>query len=92
MDIISLHDFKAKTLIGIHPWKRIVPHTIQLDLETALPTGRTSQSGKIEDALGYALIIQRINQILAEFQSPWIKVSVAKLGFIRGVKKLRGLY
>lgn len=108
MDIIFLHDFKAKTLIGIYPWERVVPQTIQLDLEIALPTSRACQSDKIEDALDYALIIERINEILAnkhfsllealaehiaqtilsEFQSPWVKVSVAKLGIIRGVKKL----
>ncbi|MEQ1816812.1 MAG: dihydroneopterin aldolase [Nitrosomonas sp.] len=108
MDIIFLHDFKAKTLIGIYPWERIVPQTIQLDLEIALPTSRACQSDKIEDALDYALIIERINEILAnrhfsllealaehiaqtilsEFQSPWVKISVAKLGIIRGVKKL----
>lgn len=108
MDIIFLHDFKAKTLIGIYPWERIVPQTIQLDLEIALPTRRACQSDKIEDALDYALIIERINEILAnrhfsllealaehiaqtiltEFHSPWVKVSVAKLGIIRGVKKL----
>lgn len=108
MDIIFLHDFKAKTLIGIYPWERIVPQTIQLNLEIALPTSRACQSDKIEDALDYALIIERINEILAnrhfsllealaehiaqtiltEFQSPWVKVSVAKLGIIRGVKKL----
>lgn len=108
MDIIFLHDFKAKTLIGIYPWERIVPQMIQLDLEIALPTSRACQSDKIEDALDYALIIKRINEILAnkhfsllealaehiaqtiltEFQSPWVKVSVAKLGIIRGVKKL----
>ncbi len=108
MDIIFLHDFKAKTLIGIYPWERVVPQTIQLDLEIALPTSRACQSDNIEDALDYALIIERINEILAnrhfsllealaehiaqtiltEFQSPWVKVSVAKLGIIRGVKKL----
>ena len=108
MDIIFLHDFKAKTLIGIYPWERIVPQTIQLDLEIALSTSRACQSDKIEDALDYALIIERINEILAnrhfsllealaehiaqtilsEFQSPWVKISVAKLGIIRGVKKL----
>jgi dihydroneopterin aldolase len=108
MDIIFLHDFKAKTLIGIYPWERKVPQTIQLDLEIALPTSRACQTDNIEDALDYALIIGRINEILAnkqfsllealaehiaqtiliEFHSPWIKVSVAKLGIIRGVKKL----
>ena len=65
MDIIFLHDFKAKTLIGIYPWERVVPQTIQLDLEIALPTSRACQSDKIEDALDYALIIERINEILA---------------------------
>ncbi|WP_293005564.1 dihydroneopterin aldolase [Nitrosomonas sp.] len=108
MDIIFLHDFKAKTLIGIYPWERIVPQTIQIDLEIALPTSRACQSDNIQDALDYALIIERINEILTkhhfsllealaehiaqtiltEFQSPWVKVSVAKLGIIRGVKKL----
>ncbi|WP_297325987.1 dihydroneopterin aldolase [Nitrosomonas sp.] len=108
MDIIFLHDFKAKTLIGIYPWERKVPQTIQLDLEIALPTSRACQSDRIEDALDYALIIERINKILAEqhfsllealaehiaqtilkeFRAPWIKVSIAKLGIIRGVKKL----
>ncbi|MBS0300104.1 MAG: dihydroneopterin aldolase [Proteobacteria bacterium] len=108
MDIIFLHDLKAKTLIGVYPWERIVPQTIQLDLEIALPSSRACQSDNINDALDYALIVERINDILtnkhfsllealaehiaqtilSEFHSPWVKVSVAKLGIIRGVKKL----
>lgn len=108
MDIIFLHDFKAKTLIGVYPWERIVPQTIQLDLEIALPSSRACQTDNINDALDYALIVDRINDILTnkhfsllealaehiaqtiltEFQSPWVKVSVAKLGILRGVKKL----
>mgnify|MGYP003454729142 CR=1 FL=1 len=108
MDIIFLHNFRAKTLIGIYPWERIVPQTIQIDLEIALPTSRACQSDDIHDALDYALIIERIKNILkekhfsllealaehiaqiilTEFQSPWVKVSVAKLGIIRGVNKL----
>jgi len=108
MDIIFLHDFKAKTLIGVYPWERIVPQTIQLDLEIALPSSRACQTDKIEDALDYALIVDRINDILTnrhfsllealaehiaqtiltEFHAPWVKISVAKLGIIRGIKKL----
>ena len=108
MDIIFLHDFKVKTLIGIYPWERMVRQTVRIDLEIALPTSRACQTDRIEDALDYALIIERINDILAnrhfsllealaehiaqtvltEFKSPWVKVSVAKLGIIRGVKRL----
>jgi len=108
MDIIFLHEFKAKTLIGIYPWERKVAQTIQFDLEIALPTSRACQTDNFEDALDYALIVNRINEtlaqkhfsllealaehiaqiILTEFKAPWVKVSVAKLGMIRGVKKL----
>jgi len=108
MDIIFLRDFKAKTVIGVYPWERIVAQTIQLDLEIALPTSRACITDNIEDALDYALIVERINQILAEkhfsllealaehiaqtilteFKAPWVKISVAKLGIIRGVKEL----
>lgn len=108
MDIIFLHELKAKTLIGIYPWERKVAQTIQLDLEIALPSSRACQTDDFKDALDYALIVKRINEILAEkqfsllealaehiaqtilteFNSPWVKISVAKLGIIRGVKKL----
>lgn len=108
MDIIFLQELKAKTLIGIYPWERIVPQTIQLDLEIALSSSRAGTTDNIEDALDYALIVERINEILAEkhfsllealaehiaqtilteFKAPWVKVRVAKLGIIRGVKQL----
>lgn len=108
MDIIFLHDFKAKTIIGIYPWERRVKQTIQIDLEIALPSNQAGQTDDIKDALDYAIIINRINKILAEkkfsllealaehiaqtilteFKSPWIKISIAKLGIIPGIKKL----
>lgn len=108
MDIIFLDELKVETLIGIYPWERNVAQTIQFDLEVALPTSRACQTDNFEDAMDYALIVERIKDILsqkqfslleglaehvaqvilAEFKSPWVKVSVAKLGTIRGVKKL----
>ena len=108
MDIIFLHELKVKTLIGIYPWELKVAQMIQLDLEIALPASRACQTDNFEDALDYALIVQRIQEILSErhfsllealaehiaqtilleFKSPWIKVSVAKLSAIRGVKKV----
>ena len=108
MDTIFVHDFKAKTLIGIYPWEKKIAQTIELNLEIALPTNRACFTDKLEDALDYSLIIKRINDILAtkqfsllealaehiaqiiltEFNSPWVKVSAAKLDIIKGVKKL----
>ncbi|MBX3640423.1 MAG: dihydroneopterin aldolase [Nitrosomonas sp.] len=108
MDIIFLHDFKVKTLIGVYPWERKVAQTIQLDLEIGLSNQRASETDHIDDAMNYALIVQAIHDILdrkhfsllealaehialtimQEFGSPWVKVSVAKLDIIRGIKKV----
>jgi dihydroneopterin aldolase len=108
MDIIFLQELKVKTLIGIYPWERNVAQTIQLDLEIALTTSRACVTDNFEDALDYALIVQRINDVLSkkhfnllealaehiaqivliEFGSPWVRISVAKLEAIPGVKKL----
>ena len=108
MDIIFLQELKVKTLIGIYPWELKVAQTIQLDLEVALPSSRACYTDRFEDALDYALIVQRIHEMLAqkhfsllealaehiaqiiltEFKSPWVRISVAKLSAIRGVKKV----
>jgi dihydroneopterin aldolase len=108
MDIIFLQELKVKTLIGIYPWELNVAQTIQLDLEIALPSNRACYTDHFEDALDYALIVQRIHEtlaqkhfsllealaqhiaeiILTEFNSPRVKISVAKLSAIRGVKKV----
>ncbi|MCC6915966.1 dihydroneopterin aldolase [Nitrosomonas sp.] len=108
MDIIFLKEFRIKTLIGIYPWERKIPQTIELNIEIALPSQQAGKSDRIEDALDYAQVVYRIstmlNQqhfsllemltekiarlILDEFNSPWVKVSAAKLGVIPGVKQL----
>jgi dihydroneopterin aldolase len=66
MDIIFLQELKVKTLIGIYPWERNVAQTIQLDLEIALPTSHACLTDNFEDALDYALIVQRINEVLSQ--------------------------
>ncbi|MEO6824018.1 MAG: dihydroneopterin aldolase [Nitrosospira sp.] len=66
MDIIFLHEIKVKTLIGIYPWERSAAQMIQLDLEIALPTSRACQTDHFEDALDYALIVQRIKETLSQ--------------------------
>jgi dihydroneopterin aldolase len=42
------------------------PKPIQLDLEIALPNSRACKTDSIEDTLDYALIIEYINESLAE--------------------------
>ena len=108
MDVIFLNEFRAETIIGIYPWEREVPQTIQLDLEIGLPHSRAGVSDDVADTIDYGRVVERIRQVLAEkhfslvealaehitqlvmkeFGSPWVRISVSKLGLIRGVKRL----
>ncbi|MBK6618274.1 MAG: dihydroneopterin aldolase [Nitrosomonas sp.] len=108
MDIIFLKTFRIKTLIGIYPWEKKIPQTIELNLEIGLPSKQGHLMDRIEDTLDYAKIVERIRamltgqhfslletlteniaqMILTEFQSPWVKVSAAKLDVLEGVQKL----
>ena len=64
MDIIFLKEFRIKTLIGIYPWERKIPQTIELNIEIALPSRQAGKSDRIEDALDYSQVVHRINTIL----------------------------
>jgi 7,8-dihydroneopterin aldolase/epimerase/oxygenase len=108
MDFIFLNEFRAETIIGIYPWEREVPQTIQLDLEIGLPHSRAGISDDVADTIDYGRVVERIREVLAErhfslvealaehiaqlvmreFGSPWLRISVTKLGLIRGVKRL----
>lgn len=66
MDIIFLRELKITTLIGIYEWEKLVPQTLQLDLEIALPDNSASISDNILDALDYAKVARHIQTVLSE--------------------------
>src|SRR5688500_14732932 len=65
MDIIFIHDFRLEILIGVYEWERLVPQTVQLDLEIALPA-REKRSDRIGDTIDYSKIVSCIEASLAE--------------------------
>jgi len=65
MDIIFLRELKVDTLIGVYEWERLVPQTIQIDLDIALPNSKACQSDNITDALDYADIVKHLKEVLA---------------------------
>lgn len=66
MDIIFLRDLKVTTLIGIYEREKLVPQTIQIDLDIALPNSRACETDDINDALDYADVAQQIQTVLSE--------------------------
>jgi len=66
MDIIFLRELKVTTLIGIYEREKLVPQTLQLDLDIALPDSRACHTDDINDALDYAEVAQHIQSVLSE--------------------------
>ena len=65
MDIIFLRELKVDTLIGVYDWERLVPQTIQIDLDIGLPNSLACHSDDIADALDYSDIVRHLKEVLA---------------------------
>ena len=66
MDIIFIRELKVTTLIGIYEREKLVPQTLQIDLDIALPNSRACISDDIDDALDYAQVAEHIQTVLGE--------------------------
>ncbi len=108
MNKIFIHDLRVEARIGVYEWEKHLPQTIRLDVEVGVPSDKPFASGRIADALDYALVVARLKafakdsppplverfaenvaqMILAEFGAPWVRVRVAKLGALAGVKEV----
>jgi dihydroneopterin aldolase len=64
MDIIFLQEVKIETRLGVPDWERMVPQTIILDLEIAMPHSRSCLSDAIEDTIDYGHVVARLRETL----------------------------
>ncbi len=65
MDTIFLRELKIDTLIGVYDWERLIPQTLQIDLEICLPNSKACQTDDIADALDYSDIVRHLKEVLA---------------------------
>jgi len=66
MDMIFLSEVKVQTRLGVPEWERMVPQTIILDLEIAMPHSRSCQTDEIDDTIDYGMVVARIRETLSE--------------------------
>ncbi|MDR2876209.1 MAG: dihydroneopterin aldolase [Methylobacillus sp.] len=64
MDIIFLQEVKVETRLGVPEWERMLPQTIVLDIELALPNSRVCETDAIADTIDYGQIVTRIRETL----------------------------
>lgn len=66
MDMIFLSEVKVQTRLGVPEWERMVPQTIVLDLEIAMPHSGSCQTDEIDDTIDYGMVVARIRETLSE--------------------------
>lgn len=107
-DTIFIRDFRHSTRIGVYPWERLVPQSVQIDLEFELPGRHAADSRRLEDTIDYSRVVARMRDLLdhhdetlleslseriaatllAEFGMPRLRLSLAKLALLPGVRAL----
>ena len=96
MDTIFIHDLRIETKVGVYAWERELPQTVRIDLDIGLPSRRPFETGELTDAIDYAAVVSRIrafartndHALLSEFGAQAVKLRVAKLGALPGVREI----
>lgn len=66
MDIIFLRELRLDARIGIYKREKSITQTVELDLDMALPDARVFKSGKVADTIDYAVVVERVREVLLE--------------------------
>jgi dihydroneopterin aldolase len=87
MDTIFLREFRVDAWVGIYEWEKQRAQTLEMEIEIGIPgneVGLTERRFKLLEALAEHVCAIIVN----EFKAPWVRLSVAKLGHVRNVRKV----
>lgn len=64
-DTVFIRGLQLPTVIGVYDWEREVRQVLRIDLEMAWNIAEPGASDRVEDALNYAAISQRLQEFAA---------------------------
>lgn len=64
MDTVCIHGLEIATVIGVYDWERNLRQIVVLDLEMATDVARAAASDALDDALDYAAVAMRLEQLV----------------------------
>ncbi len=73
MDIIFIDALQIETIIGVHPWERDRPQTLQLDLELGADLLPAAATDRLEHTLDYQVIAQTLHEFAAASQAQLVE-------------------
>lgn len=82
MDIVYIRELKIQTVIGILDWERAIKQSVVLDLEMASDIRKAAASEKIEDALDYSAVADRITRFVEGSEFLLVETMAEKIAVI----------
>ncbi len=82
MDIVFIRELRADTIIGVYDWERSIRQSVVLDLEMATDNRRAAGSDRIEDALDYAALSDRVLSFIEGSQFQLIETMAEQVAAI----------
>jgi len=64
MDTVFIRGLEIPTVIGVYDWERDLRQMVVLDLEMATDVARAAKTDALVDALDYAAVSQRLEQLV----------------------------
>lgn len=64
MDKIFISEIKAEVKLGVPDWERMLPQTILLDMEIAMPHNRSCKTDDIQDTIDYGQVVVQVRESL----------------------------
>ncbi len=64
MDIVFLRELRIETIVGVYDWEREIRQPVVLDIEMAADTARAAATDRIEDALDYHAVSERLREFV----------------------------
>ena len=64
-DVVFIRGLQLDTVIGVYDWEREVRQRLLVDVEMAWDLGRAAASDKVDHALNYAAVSQRLREVAA---------------------------
>ncbi len=79
MDTVFIQGLEVRTVIGIYAWERELKRPLIFDLELGVDTLAAASSDRVEDAVNYAAVAERVREIALTLQPALLETLAEKI-------------
>jgi dihydroneopterin aldolase len=79
MDLVQIRDLRFQTIVGCWDWERQLPQEVSIDLDMAWDMSRPADTDKLEHALDYKEVAQRVEQFVCDSEFELVESAAVRV-------------